>query len=112
MPREDVVVQKALADLQDEFGPELLGLLATGSRIHGQPGPTSDLDLHVVIAVPRRRRRNRVVEGIEVEMFLNPPFCTGVWAAVRARGRPAAARSACAGSDRRPDADGVGDQVG
>src|SRR5438128_1854347 len=74
MPREDDIIAKVLADLQAEFGPELLGLLATGSRIHGRPDSTSDLDLHVVISAPRRQRRNRVVDGIEVEVVINPPF--------------------------------------
>ena len=60
--------------LQAEFGDELLGVLATGSRIHGTPGPTSDLDVHVLIAQPRRQRRNIVLDGVEVEMFINPPF--------------------------------------
>jgi hypothetical protein len=60
--------------LQAEFGDELLGVLATGSRIHGTPGPTSDLDVHVLIAQPRRQRRNIVLGGLEVEMFINPPF--------------------------------------
>jgi hypothetical protein len=74
VPQIDDIIQKVLADLQAEFGTELLGVLATGSHIHGRPDPTSDLDLHVVISAPRRQRRNRVVDGIEVEMFINPPF--------------------------------------
>jgi hypothetical protein len=60
--------------LQAEFGGDLLGVLATGSRIHGTPGPTSDLDVHVLIALPRRQRRNIVLGDLEVEMFINPPF--------------------------------------
>jgi hypothetical protein len=60
--------------LRAEFGEQLLGVLATGSRIHGTPGPTSDLDLHVVIDQPRRQRRNIVLAGVEIEMFINPAF--------------------------------------
>ncbi len=60
--------------LKDEFGDQLEGVLVTGSRIHGTPGPTSDLDVHVVIATPRRRRRNILLRGIEIEMFINPAF--------------------------------------
>jgi hypothetical protein len=60
--------------LRAEFGDALLGALATGSRIHGTPGPTSDLDVHVVIDQPRRQRRNIVLDGVEIEMFINPPF--------------------------------------
>jgi hypothetical protein len=63
-----------IALLRAEFGAELLGVLATGSRIHGTPGPTSDLDAHVVIAQPRRQRRNILLDGLEIEMFINPAF--------------------------------------
>jgi len=60
--------------LKDEFGNELEGVLVTGSRIHGTPGPTSDLDVHVVITASRRKRRNILLHGIEIEMFINPAF--------------------------------------
>ncbi len=61
--------------LRAEFGDDLLGVLATGSRIHGTPGPTSDLDVHVADrAAALRQRRNIVLGGVEVEMFINPPF--------------------------------------
>lgn len=60
--------------LQDEFGPDLVGILATGSRVHGTPDPTSDLDVHVVITRPQRQRRNFVHAGVELELFINPPF--------------------------------------
>jgi predicted nucleotidyltransferase len=60
--------------LRDEFGEELLGVLVTGSRVHGHPDPTSDLDVHVVIAAPRRQRRNVLLDGVEIELFINPPF--------------------------------------
>jgi predicted nucleotidyltransferase len=60
--------------LREEFGEGLLGVLVTGSRVHGRPGPTSDLDVHVVIAGPRRQRRNFVLAGVEIELFINPPF--------------------------------------
>jgi len=63
-----------VALLRAEFGDDLLGVLATGSRIHSTPGPTSDLDVHVVIAQPRRQRRNILLDGLEIEMFINPPF--------------------------------------
>lgn len=63
-----------IALLRAEFGEQLLGVLATGSHIHGVPGPTSDLDVHVVIDQPRRQRRNIVLAGIEIEMFINPAF--------------------------------------
>jgi hypothetical protein len=63
-----------IALLRAEFDDDLLGVLATGSRIHGTPGPTSDLDVHVVIDQPRRQRRNILLDGVEIEMFINPAF--------------------------------------
>lgn len=72
--QDTAILQQVLSLLQAEFGDDLLGVLATGSRIRGEGDATSDIDLPVVIAQPRRQRRNMVVEGVEVEMFLNPPF--------------------------------------
>jgi predicted nucleotidyltransferase len=66
--------ERLIAILRDEFSDDLLGILATGSRVHGTPGPTSDLDAHVIIASHRRQRRNFVLDGAEVELFINPPF--------------------------------------
>ncbi len=60
--------------LQTELKDDLQGILVTGSRIHSTPQPDSDLDVHVIIASPRRRRRNIVLDGIEIEMFFNPAF--------------------------------------
>jgi predicted nucleotidyltransferase len=62
-----------LPQLKAEFAEDLLGVLLTGSRVHGQPMPNSDLDMHVLIDQLRRQRRNLVVDGLEIEMFLNPP---------------------------------------
>ncbi len=70
---DEAIIQHVLAELRAEFGDDLLGVLATGSRIRGEGDANSDIDLHVVIAQPRRQRRNVVVAGVEVEMFLNPP---------------------------------------
>jgi hypothetical protein len=74
MPTVDQLFDPLIALLRAEFGQELLGVLATGSRIHGTPGPTSDLDVHVLIDQPRRQRRNILLDGVEIEMFINPPF--------------------------------------
>jgi len=68
--------ERALAVVSDkllaEFGNDLLGLLFAGSAAYGTPMKTSDLDLFVLIAQPWRQRRNLVVEGVEVELFINP----------------------------------------
>ena len=74
MDEQNELCERVVGLLRAEFGGDLLGVLATGSRIHGTPGPTSDLDVHVLIAQPRRQRRNIMLGGVEVEMFINPPF--------------------------------------
>jgi hypothetical protein len=74
MQNQELLFEELIAILRAEFGEDLLGVLATGSRIHSTPGPTSDLDVHVIIALPRRQRRNILLDGVEVEMFVNPPF--------------------------------------
>ena len=58
--------------LLSEFGDDLLGILLGGSAAYGTPMPTSDIDLHVVIRPSWRQRRNELVEGVEVEMLVNP----------------------------------------
>jgi predicted nucleotidyltransferase len=74
MNDQEQLVEQVITVLRDEFGDDLLGVLATGSRVHGVPDATSDLDVHVVIASARRQRRNIVLAGVEIEMFINPPF--------------------------------------
>jgi hypothetical protein len=74
MNNTEHLIEQLIDYLQAEFGEDLLGVLATGSRIHSTPDPTSDLDAHVVIAPARRQRRNFVLDGVEIELFINPPF--------------------------------------
>lgn len=71
---DDAIIQHVLRDLQAEFGPDLLGVLATGSRVRGEGDESSDIDLHVLTGQPRRQRRNITLNDVEVEMFINPPF--------------------------------------
>lgn len=59
--------------MREEFGERLLGLLLAGSYAYGEPMATSDIDLYVVIDEPWRQRRNLVVDGVDVELFINPP---------------------------------------
>jgi hypothetical protein len=57
------------------FRRDVVGALVCGSFVTGDPGPRSDIDLHLVLA-PRtrwRERGNRVIDGIVVEYFANPP---------------------------------------
>lgn len=68
------IIKVALAELRAEFGSDLEGIAAGGSRLRGEGNAYSDIDMVVVIAQPRRQRRNIVVHGVEVEMFINPLF--------------------------------------
>jgi len=71
---DEQIIQHVVAQLQSELGTQLLGVLAGGSRLRGEGNLNSDLDLVVVIEGKRRRRKNIVADGVEVEMFFNPPF--------------------------------------
>jgi hypothetical protein len=74
MTEVEHLFEPLVALLRADLGDDLLGVLVTGSRIHGTAGPNSDLDTHVVLARPHRRRRNLVLQGVEVETFQNPAF--------------------------------------
>ena len=62
-----------VARMRDEFGDRLLGLLLGGSYAYGEPMATSDIDLYVVVDEPWRQRRNLRIDGVDVELFINPP---------------------------------------
>lgn len=72
MDRFERALSVASEQLKDEFGADLVGLLFAGSAAYGTPMPNSDVDLYVLIQPNWRQRRNRVIEGVEVEMFINP----------------------------------------
>ncbi|RIB16844.1 hypothetical protein C2G38_2246770 [Gigaspora rosea] len=70
----DCIYAKILVNLTQEFGDELLGLFAYGSRIYGNACPHSDVDVDVLIKSERKCRRNIMIDGLEVEMFIHPPI--------------------------------------
>jgi hypothetical protein len=72
MERFERALQAAVERLLDEFGDDLLGILFGGSAAYGTPMANSDIDLFVLIRPRWRQRRNEVVEGVEIEMFINP----------------------------------------
>ncbi len=60
---------------------EPLGILAAGTILRSQPSPSSDLDLYVIHAQPRRKRiqklfgsppPNSPLPGVPAEIFINP----------------------------------------
>lgn len=52
----------------------VIGVILSGSVVHGEPDPNSDLDIFVVLddAADYRERGNLMIDGIEVEYFMNP----------------------------------------
>jgi hypothetical protein len=52
---------------------EPVGIVAAGTIVRGNPGPSSDLDLHVLHRRPERQRVQRFFHGVPAEIFVNPP---------------------------------------
>lgn len=54
--------------------PLVIGVILSGSVAHSQPDPNSDLDIFVILndTANYRERGNLMIEGIEVEYFMNP----------------------------------------
>ena len=61
-----------LADF--EYADDVVGVLACGSYITGNPTSHSDLDIHIVLdnKVNYRERGNKYVDGLLIEYFANP----------------------------------------
>jgi predicted nucleotidyltransferase len=62
--------RRIVADLTAD--PAVLGATISGSVLRGEGGPTSDLDVYVLIRGAERRRRTYVCEDVLVEEFRNP----------------------------------------
>jgi len=58
-----------------EHKADVVGILVCGSFVTGSPSSHSDLDVHIVLdeAVDYRERGNKVVDGLLIEYFANPP---------------------------------------
>jgi hypothetical protein len=54
---------------------DVIGIILTGSFVHGQLDLRSDLDVFVILnpACNYRERGNTWIDGVEVEYFMNPP---------------------------------------
>ena len=61
---DHAIIELVLKHLRAEFGNDLLGVLAGGSRLRGEGDLHSDLDVVVVIARPERRRWNIVMADL------------------------------------------------
>jgi predicted nucleotidyltransferase len=49
---DQAIIDVVLDLLRAEFGADLEGVLVGGSRVRGEAGPNSDLDVVVVVAPP------------------------------------------------------------
>ena len=58
-----------------EHMDDLSGVLVCGSYITGNPTSRSDLDVHIILdnRVDYRQRGNRIIDGLMIEYFANPP---------------------------------------
>ncbi len=58
-----------------ELKNDIIGILACGSYITGNPNNHSDLDIHIVLneKVEYRQRGNKIVDGLLIEYFANTP---------------------------------------
>ena len=70
-PSSDSALRAAVRFILERF--EVLGIIAAGTHISGNPDPGSDLDIFVIHAQPWRQRVQKRFEGIAAEIFVNPP---------------------------------------
>ena len=64
-------LRQAVAYIFQEVDP--VGIVATGTIIHGAAHANSDLDLYVIHLASHRRRIQRRFSGVPAEIFINPP---------------------------------------
>ncbi|HRA65060.1 MAG TPA: nucleotidyltransferase domain-containing protein [Caldilinea sp.] len=67
----DAALRLAVGDVLAHYTP--FAIIAAGSVLRGQGGPTSDIDLYVLHHAPYRQRLQRRYEGVPFEIFINPP---------------------------------------
>lgn len=67
----DEALRAAVAEVVDAYSP--FGIIAAGSVLRGQGGPSSDIDLYVLHAAPYRQRLQRRYTGVPFEIFINTP---------------------------------------
>jgi len=57
------------------YKDDVVGILVCGSFVTGNPTLRSDLDVHIILdeAVEYRERGNKIIDGLLIEYFANPP---------------------------------------
>lgn len=86
-PRYRIALQEVLEWIPGIVEP--VGIVASGSIIRGNPGPSSDLDVVILHDQPWRRRIQRWFNGVPVELFFNSEdWLKHYFQAEAAEGRP------------------------
>ena len=67
----DGALRAAVAAIMADYTP--FGIIAAGSVLRGQGGPSSDIDLYVLHAAPFRQRLQRRYASVPFEIFINTP---------------------------------------
>ncbi len=67
----DAALRSAVRWIDDAF--EVVGIIACGSIIRGNPGASSDFDIVAVHRKPLRQRIQRWFKGVPAEIFVNSP---------------------------------------
>jgi hypothetical protein len=69
-PPYDQALRDAVTFILQRF--DVLGIIASGSIIRGEPHAGSDLDIYVVHARQQRQRIQKFFQGVPAEIFVNP----------------------------------------
>jgi predicted nucleotidyltransferase len=67
----DAALRSAVAYILERY--DVSGIIASGTIVRGNPGPTSDLDIYVINRKPFRQRVQKFFHDIPAEIFVNPP---------------------------------------
>lgn len=72
LPNEKILaLEKFIPDYINN--PNVIGIILTGSFIHGDAGPNADLDIYIILEKSSTRTRGNVfIDGQEIEYFINP----------------------------------------
>lgn len=69
-PPYDQALRDAVTFIVQRF--DVLGIIASGSIIRGEPHAGSDLDIFVIHARQQRQRLQKFFQGVPAEIFVNP----------------------------------------
>jgi len=67
----DLALRRAVEYILGRY--RVSGIIASGTILRGNPGPSSDLDIYVIHAENFRQRVQKFFHNIPAEIFVNPP---------------------------------------